>query len=156
MKNEFILLSPKVKFLGLALTVVGLIFGIFVGFDADWLEMEIPALVSEDILGKTEFFTMTKANLGFTILGILLIAGGLLMAFSREKIEDEFVNHLRLRAIRYALIINYFVLFLCYWLVWGLSFAWVMFINLYSTLFLFIAIFQILLVKAQKTRKDEE
>jgi hypothetical protein len=99
---------------------------------------------------------MIEANLGFTISGILLITGGLLMAFSREKIEDEFVNHLRLKAFQYAVTINYFALFLCYLLVWDTSFITVMLINLYSTLFLFIVIFQILLFKNKKCWKDEE
>jgi hypothetical protein len=162
MKREFILLPPKVKFSGLTLILIGLIFcvftikGLFVDCDVSWLEMKIPALVSESISGKTRFFTMIETNLGFTISGILLIAGGLLMAFSREEIEDEFVNHLRLKAFQYAVIINYFILFLSYLTVWELSFVWIMLINLYSTLFLFIVIFQILLVRTKKSRKDEE
>jgi hypothetical protein len=155
MKNECILLSPKVKFVGLALIVIGVVFGICVGDDANWLKMKIPAFVSEGF-GNTKFFTMIEANLKFTITGILLILGGLLMAFSREKIEDEFVNHLRLKAFQYAVIINYFVLFLCFLLVWNTSFITVLVVNLYSTLFLFIVIFRHLLLKNKDCRKNEE
>ena len=155
MRNDCILLSPKVKFLGLTLIVIGVIFSIFVSDDASWLKYKIPAFVSENLDG-TKFFSMIEANLGFTISGILLILGGLLMAFSREKIEDEFVNHLRLKAFQYAVIINYCALFLCYLLVWNISFITVMLINLFSTLFLFIIIFQILLFKNKKCWIDEE
>lgn len=155
MRNDCILLSPKVKFLGLTLIVIGVIFSIFVSDDASWLKCKIPAFVSENLDG-TKFFSMIEANLGFTISGILLISGGLLMAFSREKIEDEFVNHLRLKAFQYAVIINYCALFLCYLFVWNISFITVMLINLFSTLFLFIIIFQILLFKNKKCWIDEE
>ena len=87
------------------------------------------------------FFQSQNVNLAFTIKSVLLIVGSLLIAFSKEKTEDEFINLLRLRSFQYAVLINSVLLILCYLLFWEMSFIGIIIYNLFSTLFLFIIIF---------------
>ena len=152
MSKQF-LLPNKIKFVGCVVFLFGIICCIFVSDDAKWLDIEnFPAVFSQTLGGKWIFFQSQNVNLAFTIKSVLLIVGSLLIAFSKEKTEDEFINLLRLRSFQYAVLINSVLLILCYLLFWEMSFISIIVYNLFSTLFFFIIIFHCLLWKNSKRR----
>jgi hypothetical protein len=89
-------------------------------------------------------FIFTK---GFTCdfngeLSLLLTLMSLFMiAFAREKKEDEYVRTVRLHALQTSLYINYALLAIASILIYGFSFLWVMYSALFSMLIIFIAIY---------------
>lgn len=75
-------------------------------------------------------------------LSLLLTLTSLFMiAFAREKKEDEYVRTVRLHALQTSLYINYALLAIASILIYGFSFLWVMYSALFSMLIIFIIIY---------------
>lgn len=96
---------------------------------------------------NTAFFTVIKANITTTLIGSLFLIGGLGVAFSKEKIEDEFIAKLRLESFQWSFLINYILLFLAFVLIYGFDFFYVMIYNMFTMLILFIFRFHYLVVR---------
>ena len=79
------------------------------------------------------------------LAGIIFLIGGLLVMFSKEKKEDEFINQLRLSSLQFAVLINYLLLLICFLLIHGFSFLDVMVYNMFTVIILYIIRFQYLL-----------
>jgi hypothetical protein len=83
-------------------------------------------------------YTETLTNvfiIGFVIALILI-------AFSREKQEDEMIQKLRLQALQWSIYANYLVLILCSLLFYWLDFVNVLIFNMYTVLVVFIVMFR--------------
>jgi hypothetical protein len=76
-----------------------------------------------------------------------IIIGLLLIAFAREKSEDEFITKIRLESLQWAVLINYILLLAATWLVYEISFIDVMMYNMLTVLLLFIIRFHVILWK---------
>jgi hypothetical protein len=76
-----------------------------------------------------------------------IIISLLLIAFSREKQEDEFISQLRLESLQWAVLINYILLLAATWIVYQFAYIDVMMYNMLTVLLLFILRFHILLWK---------
>jgi len=155
--NKQFLFPHKLKFVGCALFLSGIIFGVFAD-NAVWLNVDKFLTVFGTVgigNGGWSFFQIQSVNLGFTIQSTLIIVGCLLVAFSKEKTEDEFINLLRLRSFQYSVLINFSVVLLCLLLIWGFNFVAVLMYNLYSTLIFFIIIFHILLWRNSKKEVEK-
>ncbi len=81
-----------------------------------------------------------SGTLNFTdeIASIGLIISLLFIAFSKEKIEDEFISRLRLESLQFAVYLNYMILTLQILLVHSTAFLDIMVYNMFSVLLLFI------------------
>ena len=89
-------------------------------------------------------FTDEVACVGF-IVSLILIA------FSKEKIEDEAIQFFRLEALQWAVYANYLVLILSILLCYGSLFFNVMTYNMFTILILFIIRFRFVLYQHTKT-----
>lgn len=153
------LLPNRYKWVGWFLLVPGIVLGIIItatDYEANWLSARVLSIVSQDPFGPPAYFTFTKANLTATLAGVLILVGGMLVAFSREKQEDEFIARLRLSSLMWAVVVNYVLLLLALLLVYGMSFFHVMVYNMFTVLLIFIARFNYLLYKNNKTAPDEK
>ena len=97
-----------------------------------------------------------ESNLVNTLIGVLLVAGGVLVGFSRMKEEDEYIGHLRYESLVVALYVNSALLVLSLVLVWGLDFLSVMMYNMFSTLIVFLVCFYTRLFIAKRRLRNEE
>lgn len=64
-----------------------------------------------------------------------------MIAFSKEKQEDEYLLKVRLRALQISVYINYLVLAVSVLAVYGLGFLYVLYGNLFTILIIFIAVY---------------
>ncbi|MFP5471042.1 MAG: hypothetical protein ACLGGV_05560 [Bacteroidia bacterium] len=71
------------------------------------------------------------------------------ISFSKEKNEDEFLNHLRLSSFQWAVIFNTIILFIANWIFYNDSFLQVMMYNMFSTLIFYIIRFNLLLYRTK-------
>lgn len=78
-------------------------------------------------------------------VAIGLIVGLLLIAFSREKVEDEMISRLRLEALQWSVYVNYLILAVAIVTVYDTAFFNVMIYNMFTVLVVFIARFRWLL-----------
>lgn len=131
----------------LSLSLLTWIYVAVTGKEFSFLDVRTFALASTEVLGKTNYLSMAEVNLTNTLSGSLFITGGLLVAFSKEKVEDEFIAGLRLAAFQWAVLINYLLLLVMYLFVYGIDFLTVMLFNMFTVLALFLIRFYYLLIK---------
>ncbi len=152
MKTKY-LFPHRCQALGWTLFIPGLIMGIlYLAFDFQlaWLEWRVPALATDSLFGDSSWFQITENNMFDEITAILVILGGLLIAFSRSKSEDEYMNHIRWESLVWATYVNYFILLLAIVLLYDLIFFWVLVFNMFTLLFFFIARFYWALHRVKK------
>ncbi len=139
MKSTF-LLPRKFIWIGLILLVPSLALGIgalYYDFHFSFLNMPLPP-------GKTNH---ADYNYGDEVALTGVIIGLLMIAFAREKNEDEYISKIRLESLQWAVIINYVLLIIANWLVYGWNFFDVMLYNMLTVLVIFILRFHLILYK---------
>ncbi len=147
------LLPNKFKTIGWLILIPTSILGlsvIYADYSSDWLNLKTFAIIHKDFNQKTEMFTYVETNLTNTLLGSLFIIGALLVSFSKEKMEDEYISSLRLSSLMWAVLLNYLILLLSFLFVYGLSFLDIMVYNMFTVLIIFILRFHYLIYKNSK------
>ena len=97
-----------------------------------------------------EFYPALKTNIA--IIGTLI--GLYMVAFSKEKIEDEFINSLRMDAMIKAFIINSITIVLGSLVVYGIQYVYMLSITQYLVLLSYIILFRYNIYK--NSCKNEE
>jgi hypothetical protein len=110
----------------------------------------------DEIIGEQFVFGMTENNVLNEIIGVILILSFLMVAFSREKQEDELIAKIRLDSLVWATYLNYAVLLFSLLFVFGLSFLWVMIFNMFTILLFFVIRFHWQVRKLNKSLSYEE
>ncbi|MDC7997147.1 hypothetical protein [Gilvibacter sediminis] len=159
--NANYLFPHRYKKWGLLVFIPSLIIGFLaardsMGFSPDWLDVTVFTIYQQDFLGEEVIFGLIPNNILDEIMGILIIISGLVLAFSKEKVEDELISNIRLKSLVWATYVNYGILFLAIVFVHDLSFYWIMMFNLFTILIFFIIRFNWQLYKLRKTVSDEE
>jgi len=165
MKTPF-LLPNSFKIPGLILFVIGLLAGILYSWaDDPWAEdvwyldsfdTLVFALVDDPVLSDKKYFTWIDNNILDEIIATFLIVGGIMLAFSREKNEDEFIASLRMQSLLQATYANYVILIISVWLLFGLSFYWILIVNTFTLLLFFNIRYYWSLFRNRKAAQHEE
>lgn len=158
MKSRF-LFSHKYKPLGWFFLVTGMVLGIVSllnDFEYPTIEMPVFPLIGEnDIFSKPPLEWSTN-NIADEIIAFLIIIGGILVAFSKVKDEDEYISKIRMESLIWATYVNYIVLLVAMLFVFDLTFFLVMVCNMFTTLLFFITRFHYVLYKTKKAVRNEE
>lgn len=122
------------------------------------VELKVPvfAIINNDIGNSTQWFTFIKNDIMDEITYIGLIVSFLLIAFSKEKSEDEYISQIRANSLVWALLINFIILIFCELFIYGIVFLEILYFNLFSILVLFIIKFKIAVYKLNKSTQNEE
>ena len=152
------LFPSKFKKIGLVILMPSIIIGLItliLDFEPDFLTFNVPAIFINELFGDMHLLGNIVNNIMNEILGIFTIVGALLVAFSKEKSEDEFISKIRLESLVWAVYINYAVLLISFLLIYNLSFLWVMVFNMFTVLFFFIIRFNWQIIKLKKSDSNE-
>ena len=136
------LLPFKVKHLGWAVLLPTLLFGVFVMY----FEFEIPGF--EVVIPYSKSFLGGKPlpnNLTDELASVLVMISLVLIAFSEERQEDEFVSMLRLESLQWSVYFNYGLLIITILFIYDMAFFQVLIYNMYSILVFFILRFNYVL-----------
>lgn len=153
------LLPNKYKIVGWFILILTTILGIILmvtDFEGMPLNTKVFAILDNGILGESQSFTFIDANVTNTVVGILFIVGALLIGFSKEKNEDEFITNLRQSSLLWAVLINYILLLFSFAFIYGTAFLNVMLYNMFTVLIIFIARFNYVLYSTSKSMSDEK
>lgn len=136
------LLNYPFKIIGLLLVLISLLCGYlyFLGGRPTVFEIPVFAIVSSYM--ESRFFVIAKTNILDELCGILLIGGMVMIAFSKERIEQEEYFKLRVKALIYAVYATSALWMVIFLLVYG----WVIFI-VSAAIFLFFLISYYLLFR---------
>jgi hypothetical protein len=161
-----LLLPNRFKTIGWFILVPALIAGIIlttIGYEADWLDAKVLTLfydeisiIQDDIIVKYGPFGLVEANITNTVVGILFLLGALMVAFSKEKREDEFISNLRLSSLLWSVWVNYILLLFAFLLVYGMAFFHIMVYNMFTILIIFIIRFNYILYRSTKAMADDK
>ncbi len=101
---------------------------------------------------------MYKAFGGFIdeIVMTLLVIGLLIVAFSRERDEDEYTARLRMSSLIWSMTVNYAVLIIVTWCVYDIDYLFVILVNVFMPIVLYVMIFNIAVVCARNAVRKAE
>ena len=153
-----LLLPNYFKKIGWILLIPAAILGVLLITESlQWeLKTRVFAIINQDFIEDTAFFTVVETNILNTITGILFIVGALFVGFSKEKTEDEFIKELRLSSLLWSVWVNYILLFLAFCFIYGMSFLNVMIYNMFTVLIIFIIRFNYILYRNTKLMAHEK
>lgn len=159
MKTRF-LLPHSFKRIGWYLLLPSTLLGILlIFFDVkfSFLHSKVFTIYSSGIFGgPTCFGFLGGSNYAGTIIGLMFLAGAMMVAFSKERNEDEFIAKTRLESLVWATYVNYAFLAFCMLFFFGVEFLWVMIFNMFTILIFFILRFYYILYRTTKTLGHEK
>ena len=101
MSNK-ILLPNRYKSIGWFILIPATILGILLcvnEFGSDWMHAKVFAIANEGTNGNYRYFSFGYTNITNTVIGGSFIIGSMLVSFSKEKNEDEFIAEIRLSSL---------------------------------------------------------
>lgn len=147
------LLPHGFKRTGWIILIASIILGVYQQINGDgaikW-EASTFAILSDEILGEAHNFSVIQTDIATTVIGSLIIIGSLMVGFSKEKNEDEFISALRLSSLQWAVLVNYLLLLFMFLFVYGISFFSVMMYNMFTVLFIYIIRFNYILYRKNR------
>lgn len=141
MSVSTLLLPARYKKIGFLILIPFAAFGIFLQI----YDFSFDFLAVKDAHRKA--FDDTNENWTNELVLAGLIVGLMMVAFSRQKHEDEFIQTLRLESLQWAVLVNYLLLFVANLTVFGFGFINVMIYNMLTILIIFIVRFHFVLRK---------
>ena len=108
----------------------------------DLFTLNVYSLFSESISDLTYGGGWIENGLGDEIFTTIIIISGLINSFSKEKIEDELISKIRLESLTMSLFISYSLVIISTFLIYNLSYMYVLVFNLFIILLLFNLIFR--------------
>lgn len=152
------LLPHRIQNLGYLFLFVGIIMIVALSIKEDLFEINIyvPTLVSQgELLFSSVYFEISEHNVNYTLTSLLIVIGGLLVAFSKEKIEDEFIQSIRLKSFQLAILINYLLVLFALFFIYDFFYLYFLLLNVYTPLLIYIILFRINIYKAQIKNHEE-
>lgn len=157
--SKQLLLPNRFKKIGWIILIPATIAGVILAyneFGSAWLWANVFSIANDGTLEHYRYFSFAKTNITNTVIGALFIIGAMLVSFSKEKNEDEYISELRLSSLLWAVCVSYLLLLIAFLLVYGTPFLDVMVYNMFTILIIFITRFNYLMYKNAKTAADEK
>lgn len=158
MKTRF-LFPNQFKQVGWIILIPSTILGILIIFfncKFKTIDSNVFTIYSTVFGGEPTILGFFKGNYANTLVGILFLTGAILVAFSKEKLEDEFIAKSRLESLVWATYVNYAILAFCFLFFFNMEFLIVMIFNMFTILIFFIIRFYYILYKSKISLSREK
>lgn len=153
------LFPHRYKKVGWTILIPSILLGLvslILNYEPAFLDARVFTIFEDGIFEPSKSFAITENNVLNEIIAILIITSSILVAFSKELHEDEFIAKIRLESLVWATYINYGILILGLMLVYGTAFFWVMVFNMFTILLIFIIRFHWEVYKLNRTASYAE
>jgi hypothetical protein len=157
--KPYLMLPYEYKKIGWFIFIPATLFSVILllsDFSDFKINTKVFALYSQELMGQSQWMKIVQTNISHTIAGLGFIIGALLIAFSREQKEDEFIAQLRLSSLQWAVLLNYVLLLLSFLFIYGIGFLNVMLYNMFTVIILFIIRIHYVLYRHTKSISDEK
>ena len=131
-------------------SIIGLYF-LITDIIFDLFTLNVYSLFSESISDLTYGGGWIENGLGDEIFTTIIIISGLINSFCKEKIEDKLISKIRLESLTMSLFISYGLVIISTFLIYNLSYMYVLVFNLFIILILFNLIFRYRLYEHYKS-----
>ncbi len=156
MKTNY-LLPNHYKPLGWVLLILGLIGGVFMyaaQYESDILSTKVLSIYNDPLIGSDQgFFKIIENSILDELISLAIITGGLLVGFTKEKTEDEFIYKLRKDSLVWAIIVNYAILTFTILFIYDMAFFDVLVFNMFTPLLFFV--FRFTFLKRKSSSYEE-
>lgn len=152
MKKTY-LLPTYFRKIGLVLTVLVLLCYCF---DLDCSYHTYSLFGDSSDIFNAKWFCKTKTSLVTTVYPVLLIIGLSFIAFSRNKVEDEYIVKIREQAFVWSMFVDYVFVILITLFIYGPMYISLSLYDIYIFLVVFICRFNYKMYKFKKTYRNEE
>lgn len=122
----------------------------------DYLNVKVVAIYQESIGEVSGFFTIITNSITDELLTFGIIVGGILVGFSKLKVEDEMISKIRYESLVWATYLNYGLILFFTLFIYGMPYLNVLFYNMFTLLLFFIIRFHYMIYKLNKTTNDDE
>lgn len=150
--NTNYLFPNKYKTFGWIIFIIGLISGMAlyaIGLTDDIFTTKVFSLYNDPLTGSPGFFKIIENGIIDELISLAIILGGLIVGFSKEKVEDEFIYKLRTDSLVWAIIFNYVVLLFAIVFIYDMTFFDVLIFNMFTPLLFFVFRFNFLKFRSQ-------
>jgi hypothetical protein len=145
------LLPFKSRYFGIALILVHIPIKLY--WDAQYPGSDIHRHIDSAVTGSTLF---SPPHLFFIGTTLMVLIGLFLIAFSKEKVEDEQIVQIRLDSLRWAIYLNYAILLFSLVFTETNESTHILFLNMWLPLLFFILRFQWMLYRLNRSvRKND-
>ena len=120
------------------------------------LKTKVFALYNGEFLSSEKQLGVIHTDITNTLVGTVFILGALMIGFSKEKKEDEFIAKLRLSSLLWAVWVNYILLLLAFIFIYGTGFLSIMIYNMFTVMIIFIGRFNFILFKYKMSTPNEK
>ena len=154
-----LLLPNRFKKVGWLILIPSTIVGIILAcneFGFDWLWARVFSIANDGKEGNYMYCGIRNTNITNTVVGVFFIIGAMLVCFSKEKNEDEFIAEIRLSSLLWAVWVSYILLLIAFLFVYGSPFFDVMVYNMFTVLIIFIVRFNYIMYKNAKAVSHEK
>lgn len=160
MKTRY-LFPHRYKLFGWIIFGIGMALGMILSLNdfeyPNWSVNVFPLIgEKEGVLSSNVSRRWSDNNIADEIGSIMIIIGGILVAFCKVKDEDEYSATIRTESLIWATYVNYIVLILSIVFVYDMPFFNVLIYNMFTILIFFIIRFHYLIFKSRKIAQDEK
>jgi len=146
------LLSNKFKKPGWILFIIGIVSGIIHAindYESRLFTTKVISLFNSKLLDSenNDLVTFVENSIVDELIVITIIIGGLLISFSKEKIEDEFISKMRLDSLVWAILVNYSILLFATVFIYDMRYLHILIYNMFTPLIIFIIRFNYVVYK---------
>lgn len=124
----------------LALGIAALFFDV----EISWLRTTVLSIIPDQLFNQ-KWFELKQANTTITVAGVGFITACLLIGFSAEKQEDEYLAKVRLQSLQWAVLVNYILLIVCFLVIYKAAFLQIIIYNMFTVLFFYLFRFHFVL-----------
>lgn len=149
MKKNY-LFPHQFQWVGLVIAIVAFV-ALIIGSIYD-SSIHMPALYLDVLFDddyKSGFFRMAETGM-FSIAMPLLIIGLIFIGFSKEKVEDEFVQYLRSQSLIWSTYVTAALFILGTLLIYGMTYLYIPYLVFFVFLLLFVIKFKIAMLRFKK------
>jgi uncharacterized membrane protein len=140
----------KTRYFGLALILV------HIPIKLVWDNLYPEGYSHHNLTSHNSGFLFSPPHLFFIGTTLMVLVGLFLIAFSKEKIEDEQIVQLRLDSLRWAIYLNYAILLFSLVFTFGGDSNHILLLNIWLPLLFFILRFQWVLYRLKRSAKSDE
>ncbi|EGN57908.1 hypothetical protein Premu_2554 [Hallella multisaccharivorax DSM 17128] len=108
-----------------------------------------------ELFSANHIISWTRTGMLNEITICLLLVSLYMIAFASERQEDEYIEHLRLSSLVWALRVQTILVIISTWFVFGITYLVLMEVFMISTLIIFIVRFRYLLYRSRRHNNEE-
>ncbi|MDR2563109.1 MAG: hypothetical protein LBC98_04120 [Prevotellaceae bacterium] len=153
-----VLFPNKLRPLGWILLIPSAILGyfaVFKDFEFAFLDLKVLSFLHTPWNDMEAVCKVIENNITQELAGIFFIVGALLAAFSKEKIEDEYISKIRLESLLWAVYATFIIQIVCLIFLYDMAFLYSMIVNMFTLLIVFIIRYNFIIYRS-KSRNDDK